>query len=243
MLRALLLALVLLMTPCAVVKPAVLQEQNYVCAPPVMPAFTAPERLPSSVTMKIGHHQVTKLTFDVGIDPASADKLVADIHAAEVAKSEAILLVLNTPGGYIDAGQRIMKAITGTKLKVVCLVNGQAASMGYLVLEVCDARLMTENSTLVAHEPFIEVPEATQLTRATLAEFTVRQAKLADMYALQGALRLKISLPQFRHRIFKRDYMMTTAEALKIGAIDGVTPDVNTVFAVMLLKGGIPMRR
>lgn len=69
-----------------------------------------------------------------------------------------VMLELNTEGGSVDAGLLLSKIIERTPKKVVCVVDGEADSMGYYILQSCDVRYMTKRSSLMIHWPRFTYP-------------------------------------------------------------------------------------
>lgn len=72
-----------------------------------------------------------------------------------------VVIEINTGGGEIEAGFRLVKAIERAKRPVTCIVDGSADSMGSYIFESCARRVMTKRSILMIHEAGIESANGT----------------------------------------------------------------------------------
>lgn len=76
------------------------------------------------------------------------------IERVSAAKSAPIHLVINSPGGIVDAGRLVIQAMDMARQrgsKVVCTVGILAASMAFQLLSHCDERYALKNSLLLFH--------------------------------------------------------------------------------------------
>lgn len=69
-------------------------------------------------------------------------------------RGKAIILFLDTPGGSISAGNRLIELISGLSRKVVT-VSSFAASMGYQIVQSAGHRFILESGTLMSHRASI----------------------------------------------------------------------------------------
>lgn len=69
-------------------------------------------------------------------------------------KDKNIILVLDTPGGSISAGNELIELIEGLPRKVVT-VTIFAASMGYQIAQALDTRYILQTGTLMSHRAAI----------------------------------------------------------------------------------------
>ncbi len=132
-----------------------------------------------------------------------------------------ILLVINSPGGSVDAGMALIDQIHMVSSPITTLVTGLAASMGS-VLSLAAApkhRFATPNARIMIHQPAIHgviQGQATDLeiqakevikTRTRLIEMYVK-ATGKDYDTISAAL--------------DRDTWMSAPEAKDYGLLDGV---------------------
>lgn len=135
-----------------------------------------------------------------------------------------ILLVINSPGGSVDAGFAIWDQLRMISSPVTTLVTGLAASMGS-VLSLAAAkgrRFATPRSRFMIHQPLISGVIRGQATDLDI------QAK--EMLKTRGVL---IALyadatgksPSIIERAIDRDTWMTAEEALEFGLLDKIVLD------------------
>lgn len=74
--------------------------------------------------------------------------------AVIAAKSDEITLVIDSPGGYVDSGLRMITAmhlLQAQEVSFRCVVTGMAASMAFGILAECDERYAMSTSGLLFH--------------------------------------------------------------------------------------------
>lgn len=132
-----------------------------------------------------------------------------------------ILLVINSPGGSVDAGFAIWDQVKMLSSPVTTLVTGLAASMGS-VLSLCAApkrRFATPHARIMIHQPRIHgyiQGQATDL--AIQAEEIIKTRKgLVDIYTKATGKDAKTI-----EKALDRDRWFSSQEALDFGLLDGV---------------------
>lgn len=162
------------------------------------------------------------------INDDTAKAIIGAIKESEDAGAANIVIEINTPGGEVDAGYDIIKAIEETEAFVTCVVDTEAESMGFAILQSCDRRYMTKRSKLMAHEP--------SLTTVFGGQPNEWQARADSMAAEREALaeqccrRLKVSMEEYRKRTDGGQmWFMNWRDAVKFGAVDGVVMNAKSV--------------
>lgn len=183
-----------------------------------------------------GEHWVPIVRFtNTGINKSSVDKVSEIIQAVNDAGAEAIVLEISTLGGEVPSGYEFGRAIERSHAPVYCVVDGDAASMGFYVLQSCDVRLMTKRSVLMIHEPHIQGPEVGTANIYRNYEQLLHAATEAMLE--HEAVKMKVSREVIRKHIENgQDWNILWEEALKIGAVDKIAPSVEAV-AYALKKG------
>jgi ATP-dependent Clp protease protease subunit len=132
-----------------------------------------------------------------------------------------ILLVINSPGGSVDAGFAIWDQVKMLSSPVTTLVTGLAASMGS-VLSLCASpkrRFATPHARIMIHQPRIHgyiQGQATDL--AIQAEEIIKTRKgLVDIYTKATGKDAKTI-----EKALDRDRWFSSQEALDFGLLDGV---------------------
>lgn len=154
------------------------------------------------------------------IVPNSLKGLINTIKGLK--EGQILMLDMNTPGGSLDEGFQLEKELEATRAKVICMVDGDAYSMGYLILQSCQTRVMTKRSNLMTHEAILYSPTASVETLSSL------QAQLDDLQATasamaeQGARRLNVPFNEYVTRTSGKPWFMTWAMAKQVNAVDCV---------------------
>ncbi len=81
-------------------------------------------------------------------------KFLKDLHVLDSiapAGDKPITIVMNHSGGEIYEGMAIYDAIQQAKNHVTILVRGMAASMGAIILQAADHRIVSKHSVLMIH--------------------------------------------------------------------------------------------
>lgn len=184
-------------------------------------------------------HQVPLIEYSAPIMQPYVNATLAILGTAVPPGPDFIVLVINSGGGNPEEGLKLEKAIEFYPAPVVCIVDGEAASEAFRLLQSCAVRLMTARSRLMAHEPYYVLsPEVEQrMTRARIEQLRHDQDTLAYTWSAGAGAKLKIPLEVFRARIRFGDWWMIPDEALDVGAVDGVVPSVGDAWTKLQQTG------
>ncbi len=86
-----------------------------------------------------------------GVDNFMAESVIKGMHVLERKNTDQITLLMNNPGGDWFHGMAIYDAIKTSNCYCVIKVYGHAMSMGSVILQAADHRIMTPNSKLMIH--------------------------------------------------------------------------------------------
>lgn len=156
------------------------------------------------------------------ITAVKVEPLIAALRAIPdmTVKPAAIFIEIDSEGGEVDAGFALTKAIEASPVPVICIVDGQAASMAFYILQSCDVRAMTPRSSLMMHQ--------VTLIGAIKASNIKTLQKQVETYnkAMVGQCSAKMKLPanEIADKIADGDWWMGADEALMVGAVDSVVP-------------------
>lgn len=205
------------------------------------PALAAPGDIFSnepSVTCDAKGHDlcVPKIRINSGIDAKVSARFVKWIAEANAAGASRILVEINTPGGSIPDGFEMAKAIEASEAPVTCVVDGEADSMGFYLLQSCAHRVMTHRSKLMTHEPSVGVEMSGQPNEWQSLADAINAERAAMAAHCQH--RLKISMEEYRaHTDGGKQWWILPAEALKITAVDEVVDGVEKLHKRLIAKG------
>lgn len=71
-------------------------------------------------------------------------------HQVMAGAQDKIYLYIDSPGGSIFAGLKLVEALKATDKTVVCVAN-TAISMAFVIFQACDERLIVEDAILMQH--------------------------------------------------------------------------------------------
>lgn len=172
---------------------------------------------PSEAPVSIG---VMKL--DGVITERSVAPMIEVIQAVN-STSNPISLIridIDSPGGEVDAGFALSKAIEKSTVPVVCVVDGHAASMAFYVLQSCHVRLATPRSALMMHEVTMF-----GAIRSSNIEYLRRQMEVYNAGMVgHCAAKMKLTEAEVADKIKHGDWWLNPKEAVEIGAIDKIVP-------------------
>lgn len=173
-----------------------------------------------------GQKWVPHLRLNGEVNEDSRAKLIAELDQVNKDGASVIVLEINTPGGIIDEGFEMTKAIENSKAPVQCIVDGMAASMGFYILQGCSTRIMTTRSLLMAHEPATGGGIGGQPD--VFKTMWTRLTKLWEVMARFEVHRMKISAKELLEKTSHgQEWWIDCDEAKQIGAVDVVVDSVN----------------
>lgn len=214
----------LLLVSCGHFKPAKQSTEAPQGTPVNMPSifdlFLAPPRPPlAKPTCPALGNCVPVYRFDEAVDDGAVDDAVKWLGLAVEAKAHAVLMVLNTGGGSVEAGYKLIKALEGLSVPSYCVVDHNALSMGFAILESCSYRHATRRSLLMAHGPKMGGGGGNEEDFRNGAE---RLRVLSVGMAEHCAMRMKLSAAEYLAKTTGgKDWWMTVDEAISNGALDG----------------------
>lgn len=137
------------------------------------------------------------------------------------------LLEINSLGGSVSDGLLLSKAIERTSKRVVCVVDGEADSMGYYILQSCDLRYMTKRSMLMIHWPHFFLKEF-QGEQVDFQNYANRLSAMQTGMIEHMAKKTTLTPAQLaKHLDGGRQWWMSWEEAVRIHAVDGVVDSLN----------------
>jgi ATP-dependent Clp protease protease subunit len=166
-----------------------------------------------------------RLFISDAIDTDSATEIIRQLWYLEISNpGKPILLVINSPGGSVDAGFAIWDQIKMISSPVTTLITGLAASMGS-ILSLAAApgrRFATANARIMIHQPSIGGVIKGQATDLEIQakEILKTRASLIELYVLATGKDAETI-----GRAIDRDTWMTAQEALDYGLLDGIAKD------------------
>ena len=157
-----------------------------------------------------------------GTDFRMAERVIKAIHILDSFNNEPITIIMNNVGGDEYHGLGIFDAIKTAKSYTTIRVFGQAMSMGSIILQAANRRLLAPNATIMVHLgdtrlviPTREMPqyakETQRLNDLVDQIFLERIREKNARYSLERVKELQIV-----------DRYLNAKESVEIGLADGV---------------------
>ena len=102
-------------------------------------------------TIYMGSAGYTYDEGETGVDHFMAEYLIKGMHSLESKNKKPILIIMNNPGGDWYHGMAIYDAIKSSPCECTIKVYGHAMSMGSIILQAADNRIMMPNSRFMIH--------------------------------------------------------------------------------------------
>jgi membrane-bound serine protease (ClpP class) len=170
-------------------------------------------------------------TIELGLAPFVARA----IREAEAANARAVILILDTPGGRVDAAERIADAVRDARVPVYAFVDRRAFSAGALVALASDSIFMRPGSVIGAATPVSgqtgeKLPE--KYVSAMRAEFRA----LAEEYGIdpriaEGMVDEELEIPGIKPK--GQLLTLSTEEALRLGVARASVEDFDGLLAAL----------
>lgn len=102
-------------------------------------------------TIYMGSTGYTGDDSETGVDHSMAEYFIKGMHTLESKNNKPILIIMNNPGGDWYHGMAIYDAIKYSSCECTIKVYGHAMSMGSIILQAADHRIMMPNSRFMIH--------------------------------------------------------------------------------------------
>ena len=176
----------------------------------------------------IKNGEVFVVTVNGVINPVSAEFIHRELEKAAAAKSEALIIELDTPGGLDTSMRSIIKDIMGSGIPVVVYVSpagARAASAGVFITLAAHVAAMAPGTNIGAAHPVsvggkMDKVTSEKATNDAAAYFkSIAEKRGRNAVWAENAVRSSISA--------------TEAEALKNGIIDLVAEDLDSLLRAL----------
>lgn len=169
---------------------------------------------------------------DPGVEYKMAVTFVKNLHMLDFKGSSNILVHMHTEGGVWSDGMAIFNSIRFARSPVTMLAYAQASSMGGVVLQAADRRVLMPDCELMVHHGSITVDENTVAAKSAIDQnerFCKRMLQVFGERAVHGPYfkERKYSLRRTMNFIDSKirqvgDWFLTAEEAVYYGFADGI---------------------
>jgi membrane-bound serine protease (ClpP class) len=164
--------------------------------------------------------RVLAVEFANDVNPVTADYVTGQIERANEEGYDAVVIVLDTPGGLSDAMKDIYQAELASKTPVLVYVSpdgARAASAGVWIVQAADLAAMAPSTNLGSSTPVAagggEIPS--DLRRKAINDAAKSLRALAETHGRNGA---------WAEQAVRKADNLTASEALEQNVIDVIAP-------------------
>lgn len=161
-------------------------------------------------------------TFYGGVNATSVSNCMAELSVwSRETPGAALTVIFNSPGGYVDDGMALYDYLLHLRSlghHITTIALGKAASMGGILLQAGDVRVMGPNAFLLIHE----ISAGTSGTVSAMSDdvaFWKRQEN--KLLAVLGK-RSKLTIAQIKRRWHKTDWWLDAEQAIENGFADAI---------------------
>lgn len=160
-----------------------------------------------------------------GTDAEMAQRIIKGLHILDSSAptgDKPITIIMNNPGGCEYSGLGIYDAIKACKNHITIIVYGQAMSMGGIILQAADKRVMSSNSRFMAHYGQFGVSANAQ----DVYKWVDDNKKVDDWMEDLFLEKMQEKNPRITRKdlqdMLKSDFIITGEEAVALGLADEV---------------------
>jgi membrane-bound serine protease (ClpP class) len=164
--------------------------------------------------------RVLAVEFDNDVNPVTADFVIDAIERANDENFDAVVILLDTPGGLADAMRDIYQAELASRTPVIAYVSpegARAASAGVWIVQAADIAAMMPSTNLGSSTPVAagggEIPS--DLRRKAINDAAKSLRALAETHGRNG---------DWAERAVRKADNLTAREALDMNVIDKIAP-------------------
>lgn len=162
-----------------------------------------------------------------GCDAFMAERAVKNLFILDKISEEPITILMNNIGGDVNHGLAIYDAIKSCRSHVTIKVFGHAMSMGSIILQAADERIMSENASQMIHYGSVFIDK-----HAKTAYKIVDDNKRIDRWMEKMYLeKIKQKQPGYKigrlQRLLDHDTFLTAEQSVELGLADKVLGEEN----------------
>lgn len=146
------------------------------------------------------------------INDATISQVIKEIS---LVNGKDVYLYINSGGGSVIAGGKLVDFLKSTEKKVTCIAE-VAASMAMIIFQACEVRVVQEGSILMQHQASYGLPPQQQRNQRSLVTFL---DTMTGHYDDMQAARMGLTSEQFQ-ALVAHDLWIFGADAVKLRAAD-----------------------
>lgn len=156
------------------------------------------------------------------IDADVSQRAIKGFHLLTAAAADKpVTVYINSFGGCFYNGMAIYDAIKACPCHITAYVCGSAMSMGSLILQAADTRLIYPHATMMLHDGYDTRVGDVPQTFFNWAEYSRKmRTVMYKIYADRSGQK-----PSYWRRKLSNDLILTASEAKELGLVDGIVGD------------------
>jgi ATP-dependent Clp protease protease subunit len=159
---------------------------------------------------------------DNGVDFIMAEYAIKGLMALDMEGERPITVILNSPGGEEVHGMAIYDAISSCQNHITGMVYGEASSMGSVILQACDERVMSPSSIMLIHNGDLYI-EQTYDNAVRFLDLQKKYTKVIEDIYLE---KIKEKHPRFTRKRLQEllvlDTYLMAKDAVELGLADKI---------------------
>lgn len=170
----------------------------------------------------LGSESVAEDGQESGVEATMAQRLIKNLAILDGLSNDDITIIMNNPGGDIIHGMAIYDAIKSCQSHVTIKVLGYAMSMGSIILQAADERVLGPNSRVMIHYGTFGMDSHAKTVYKWTEENKKYDKWMENMYLekirqKQAAFKLKTL-----QKMLDFDTILTPEEAISLGLADKI---------------------
>lgn len=197
--------------------------------------------IPSAISEVEDNYIIPEIAIDSGINDDLANTFVNIMGQLDATgKVHTVVVEINTDGGSVEAGMKMVKAMERSRMRSVCVVSWRAYSMGASILQGCTIRLTTKEGVIMVHNPSIQVAD---FTGNSIKYHNIGNNLEATLKSMLEHLTKKTKMkPEdlMKHIDGGREWWLNWKESIEVGLVDGWCESTEQVLASLRDTNKVP---
>jgi ATP-dependent Clp protease, protease subunit len=173
-------------------------------------------------TLFMGNEDNDQEHGESGTDGAMAERVIKNLHLLEAMNKDPVVILMDNIGGDVNHGLAIYDAIRGCESHVIIKAFGSAMSMGSIILQAADERIMSANATQMIHYGHITVEGHAK----TVEKIVKDNARLDEWMERMYLEKIKIKHPDFTlakvKKLLDHDTFLAARDSINLGLADKI---------------------
>lgn len=177
--------------------------------------------------MYVGSESYDSEGTESGTDSFMVGRFIKNMEILESINHQPIEIIMNNCGGDIHSGMGIYDRIMLSPCHITIKVFGEASSMGSVILQAADKRLMSPNAVQIIHYGAFSVGAEAKSAYRFVDEFKRIDKFMEKLYMAK----IKKKDPLYKlgrlQRLLEHDTYLTAQQSVDLGLADGIIPIKN----------------